>query len=249
MSERLRHGVFGLGVLLFGALFGFATYGLPEFGVHPAAYADLVNELAQARHVANASAAVLFDFRGFDTLGEELILLVCVLGVARLFEAEREDEDRKMGTTSGHQPERHSLAVYAFGESLLGLVLLFGGYVMVHGVRSAGGGFQGGVIMATAIITLYITTTYGLFKKIDREEVLEPVEGVAAGLYILIGLAAWTMSGVFLLNVLPLGTPGSLFGGGTIWLLNLVVGLKVGAAVCVLAYELLKETQHTEPKR
>jgi multisubunit Na+/H+ antiporter MnhB subunit len=48
---------------------------------------------AQAEVAANnAVTAVVFDYRGFDTLGEATVLFAAVVGVLTLFRVLREDE-------------------------------------------------------------------------------------------------------------------------------------------------------------
>ena len=77
MSERARL-VLGLGSLAaLGALLVWAVAGLPDFGHPRGPYADLAPRIMlDERHVANAVTGITFDLRGFDTLGEELILFV-----------------------------------------------------------------------------------------------------------------------------------------------------------------------------
>ena len=54
---------------------------MPAFGAHPIPYGDSINRLGPAeRHVTNMVSAVNFDVRGFDTLGEEIMLMTAVTG-------------------------------------------------------------------------------------------------------------------------------------------------------------------------
>ena len=56
---------------------------MPTFGAHPLPYGDAINRDAPAqRHVSNMVTAVNFDYRGFDMLGEEFMLLCAVTGAA-----------------------------------------------------------------------------------------------------------------------------------------------------------------------
>lgn len=56
------------------------------FGEPPAPMDDYIIQNAQAETGANnVVAAVLFDYRGFDTLGEATILFTAVTGVVMLF--------------------------------------------------------------------------------------------------------------------------------------------------------------------
>ncbi|HJU15537.1 MAG TPA: sodium:proton antiporter, partial [Stellaceae bacterium] len=59
--------------------------GLAPFGHYPGPYGDIINAVAtRERHVTNMVTAVTFDYRGFDTLGEEYMLFAAVTGVALL---------------------------------------------------------------------------------------------------------------------------------------------------------------------
>src|SRR3712207_8535195 len=56
----------------------------------------LSHTAAVERHATNVVMAVTFDYRGFDTLGEEFILFAAVMGVALLLREENTaTEDRK----------------------------------------------------------------------------------------------------------------------------------------------------------
>jgi multicomponent Na+:H+ antiporter subunit B len=58
---------------------------MPEFGAPTAVLGQSVNALVpELRHVANMVAAMNFDLRGFDTLGEECMLLCAVTGATVL---------------------------------------------------------------------------------------------------------------------------------------------------------------------
>ena len=76
MSHRGRLILMILAALvLIPASFKLAV-NMPTFGAHPLPYGDAINDLApKERKVTNAVTAVNFDYRGFDTLGEEFMLL------------------------------------------------------------------------------------------------------------------------------------------------------------------------------
>jgi len=62
------------------------------FGYPPSQMDDYIIENAQSETGANnAVAAVVFDYRGFDTLGEATILFTAVTGVVMLFRKKKED--------------------------------------------------------------------------------------------------------------------------------------------------------------
>ena len=63
---------------------------MPALGAHPLPYGDAVNAAAPGeRHLTNMVRAVNFDYRGFDTLGEEFMLLCAVTGVTVILREQR----------------------------------------------------------------------------------------------------------------------------------------------------------------
>ena len=121
MSERVRLRLFAVAIagLLGLMLWGFA--GLPDFGDYRGPYGDILNRVAvPERSTTDVVTAVNFDYRGFDTLGEEFILFAAVIGVASILrtllgERTRRPDDDAAGR---HVPET-SLTVRVTG---LGLV-------------------------------------------------------------------------------------------------------------------------------
>ena len=53
----------------------------------------------------------------------------------------------------------------------------------------------------------------------------------------------------FLANVVGLGRPGNLISGGTLPLLNVVVGVEVAGGFIILAKEFLDQTAVIRPRR
>src|SRR5439155_15639708 len=92
MSAHARLGVFAAGALGLTALLAWGFAGLPAFGGFHGAYGTLLPHTAPSeRHTANVVAAVVVDYRGFDTIGEELILFCAVMGVALLLRDVRDE--------------------------------------------------------------------------------------------------------------------------------------------------------------
>src|SRR5439155_1501935 len=85
MSRNVRLGLFAAAGAMLAALLVWGFTGLPAFGDFQGEYGWILNDVAgHERHVTNVVASVVFDYRGFDTLGEEFILFAAV-GVAALF--------------------------------------------------------------------------------------------------------------------------------------------------------------------
>src|SRR5207237_9071369 len=83
MSRRARTALFLAGGAGLVALLAWGFAGLPAFGDYHGVYGHLLNQRSLGQtHAMNTVVAVTFDYRGFDTLGEEFILFASVLGAA-----------------------------------------------------------------------------------------------------------------------------------------------------------------------
>jgi multicomponent Na+:H+ antiporter subunit B len=118
---------------------------------------------------------------------------------------------------------------------------------VTHGQITPGGGFQGGVILASAPLLLYLCAEYAEFRDAFPQRLIEISEAIGAAGYILVGGACVALGGLFLQNVLPLGESGSVTGGGTVVFIDLGVGLEVsgGLSLALLVYleELLEDKE------
>jgi len=244
VSRRARLAFFAVAAAALAVTLGVGLAGLPSFGSQLSAYAQLLNGLAQQqRHVTDVVSAISFDYRGIDTLFEEFILLSAVAGISVLLRP-LSDETRQLPEDKA--PDRSipppSPAVWLLAVFLSSLLVLIGIETVTHGQLTPGGGFQGGVILASAIYVVYLGTNYVTVERFQPVPLLEASDGVGASGYILIGLLGLLAGTDFLSNVVGLGVTGNLISGGTISLLNLVVGVEVAGSFAILASEFLDQT-------
>jgi multicomponent Na+:H+ antiporter subunit B len=123
---------------------------------------------------------------------------------------------------------------------LFPLLLLFGVYIFVHGHLGPGGGFQGGVVIASAVLLLLLADPQ---RKISHG-LLTWIESLSGLFFAGIGIAGLVLAGGFLDNrILPLGIPGELFSAGAIPLIYSLVGLKVGSELAGILDALRKEEE------
>jgi multicomponent Na+:H+ antiporter subunit B len=106
-----------------------------------------------------------------------------------------------------------SNAVRVLGLALVGPVVLFGIYVVAHGHLTPGGGFQGGVVLATGAPLVYLSGEYVTLRRVRPEALIDLAESAGAASYVAIGFLGLAAGGTFLTNVLPLGQPGALLLG------------------------------------
>ncbi|HEY9388730.1 MAG TPA: MnhB domain-containing protein [Mycobacteriales bacterium] len=224
----------GIGVLLV-----LAFVRLPHFGTanHPYGTRAIGTALAD-RHTANVVSSVNFDQRALDTLGEEFILFASVLGALVLLRPGR-DEVEFTGNGDhladrSHRPGQVLDTVRLLGYLLLPVTMLVGWYIVVHGAITPGGGFQGGIVLATGLHLLYLAGDYRALRALRPIRPFDVGEAVAAGAFVLVGLAGTVLAGGFLTNFLPTGVLRSLASGGTVPLLNTVVGIEVAAGLVLL---------------
>jgi multicomponent Na+:H+ antiporter subunit B len=235
MSARLRTGLFLLSGTALGGLLVWGLSGLSAFGDYHGEYGRVLNQFGvEERHSTNVVAAVVFDYRGLDTLAEELILFASVVGVALLLREAREER--------AHPPEpTRSDALRAVGLGAIGLVVLLALYVVAHGYLTPGGGFQGGVVAAAGAVLLYLAAEYRVYRRATPTALVEAAEGSGAAAYIAVGLIALASGDAFLENFVGLGSSGTLLSSGTISLLNWAAALEVAAATVLLFHEFLEE--------
>jgi multicomponent Na+:H+ antiporter subunit B len=124
---------------------------------------------------------------------------------------------------------------------MVGGVILVGLWLIAFGFVTPGGGFQGGVIVAAGALLLFLCSSYRAWQGLGNKEVLDPLESVGVGAYVIIGLAALVSGAPFLTNKLGPGVPGTLWSGGSAALINWATGLEVAAALLVLFSEFLEE--------
>ena len=141
-----------------------------------------------------------------------------------------------------------SLIVKTITRLTVGLILLYGIYILSHGHVSPGGGFAGGVIIALSFVHLMLA--YGkeeAFKRLPKKA-LSFLEGMGAIIFLAIALLGFT-GGFFFLNFLPKGEPFKLFSAGIIPLCNIAISIKVGAGLFTIFAALVLLKLDSEKKK
>ena len=113
-------------------------------------------------------------------------------------------------------------------DMVLPISLVFGLYVILFGTVSPGGGFQGGVMVASACILIYLGYGYKTATKAINREILEVNEALGAIIYVLLGACGLFLGARFCQNVFyDIGQVGDLISAGTITFMSFAVGYKV----------------------
>ena len=212
------------------ALLFWAAGDLPRLG-DPGSAASLhvspryIESAREETGADNMVTAVLADYRGFDTLGETVVVftagIACVLVLLGGAAPTERRPEAKAETEFG------SPVLDAAVRLLAPFLMLFSIYLLVHGHISPGGGFPGGAVLAGALILVRLvhgrTVAWGLGA---RSALV--LASAGALLYAGIGAAALAFGGGFLdYSALPL--PG--IGGAKRALATL--GIEAGVFIAV----------------
>ncbi len=252
MNRRVRRWFFLICACAIFGLFVSAVRQMPTFGHYRGPYGDILNrETVYERHITDVVTAVNFDWRGIDTLGEESILFLSVIGTLVLLRKpssevnDSHDENDTADKRKGREIPLPSAATRVATLGLVGPLVVFGLYIVAHGHLTPGGGFQGGVILATAPLLVYLAGDLKSFKRIANHETVQIGEALGLLGFLILGLPGMIRGGAYLRNVLPLGTSGHVFSGGMIAPINVCTGVAVSAGLVAVTYVFLEHTLET----
>jgi len=116
-------------------------------------------------------------------------------------------------------------------QLIVGLIFLYGIYIITHGHLTPGG-FAGGAVVAGSFVLLVLAYGSNILKLKKREEGSSVVESLGILLFTVLAFAAiFIGTKVFFANYLPKGVIGELISAGVIPLYNIAVGIEVAAAL------------------
>jgi multicomponent Na+:H+ antiporter subunit B len=235
MSRRARLTLFALAGAVFALVLVAGMTGLPAFGRYHGAYGRVINRVGVSeRRATDLVTALNFDFRAFDTLGEEFILFSSVLGVALILRQLRgEHPEPHEEEAEEHHYAGASEALRALALALVPCMIALGVYIVAHGQLTPGGGFQGGIVLAAGPLALFIAGRYMRMKRLAPQALIEIGDALGAAAYALIGLGGLIFAGVFFKNFVGLGIAGQLLSGGQIPIASIAVALEVSGAFLV----------------
>ncbi|MEZ5672888.1 MAG: hydrogen gas-evolving membrane-bound hydrogenase subunit E [Thiotrichaceae bacterium] len=172
---------------------------------------------------ANIVTSIVLAYRGLDTLGELTILFVAATAAGMVLGRGRIDSSHKAGFIL----RTASLILFPF-------LIVTGSYIIIHGHLTPGGGFQGGAILAVAF---FLPVLASVGDSLDHHT-SSVIEGFAGITFIVIGLLALWNHSYFLAPLFGTGNLGELLSAGSLPLLYMAVGLKVGAELASLLVSL-----------
>ena len=236
-------------VTLTGAGLIWGTLDMPGFGnpddpVHHHVADRYVKESPREIGIPNMVTSVLASYRGYDTMGEVIVVFTALVGVMSLIGI-RGGRKRAPPVADSAVEQRPFPVLQIMAILLIPFIILFALYVQFHGEYGPGGGFQAGVIFAAAII-LY-TLNFGL----DDALALAPSKIVLrlAAIGVLIfggtGVVSMLVGGEYLnYSVLSDDPVGGQHLG--ILMIELGVGITVAAVMIAIFFAFAGKTERRE---
>lgn len=226
-------------VIATGALLIYGTLDMPHFGeadapVHQHVAPRYLNDSMNEVGIPNVVTSILASYRGYDTLGETLVIFTAGIGVLSLLMVSRRTKEKALQKVPADM--QHQIILRVVAKMMLPLILIFALYVQFHGDYGPGGGFQAGVIFAAGIILYTMLFGLSLTQKVIKTEVLEQLTAFGVLLYAGVGIACMLLGGNFLdYNVLRHDPVHGQHLG--ILLVELGVGITVAAVMITLFFK------------
>lgn len=188
----------------------------------------LINGLRETGSL-NLVTGIYLDYRLFDSLFEAGILLIAVSGVMWISQHKIQEKNATFMLDKQKTPE----LFITFSRLLYPVMLVFGFYVIINGHLSPGGGFQGGAIVATAILILYYID---ITKTIDVKLILT-IEKFLFMALVLIGALSFVTTGHPFTNFILKPEHKDIY----LMTLNVLIGVKVALGLTAIFTAFLKE--------
>ncbi|MFO7891055.1 MAG: Na(+)/H(+) antiporter subunit B [bacterium] len=220
-------------ILLFIIAWGiFTSLKAIPFGEHKTKVGKYYIEKGEEETGAsNIVTSVVVSYRSFDTLGEVTVLFLAAIGLGAVLATFQRKEKIKV--------EPSSLILNTGCRFLFPLILLFGSYIFIHGHLTPGGGFQGGAVVASAFVLVYL----GCRGKRINEAGSKIAESLGGLTFVVLGLVGLAVGGqYFLSNFLPKGEFNTLFSAGIIPIIYVAIGFKVGSELSAIIDQLMEES-------
>ena len=110
-------------------------------------------------------------------------------------------------------------------------IILFGIYIFLHGHLTPGGGFPGGVIIASSFILLTLAFGREVASQKLKMSTASILESAGDLIFLSLAVVGMIVGSWFFVNFLPKGYPLRIISAGFIPLANIAIGIKVGVGV------------------
>jgi len=202
-------------LLIFVPLFRvFNKYEFPREATNKIAKYYTANTIRD-HNIPNMVTGVVVGYRGFDTVGELIVLFLAVMGLQAVIKTNRDSVPRIIFTKASPILNGGTKIMYPF-------IFLFSIYIIIHGHLSPGGGFQGGAMLATGVLLNALCCGK------QPAASVKYAEGASGFTVVLLGIISVLFLGYFMGNYMKFGHFGGLISGGILSVFYILIGMKVG---------------------
>ena len=188
-------------------------------------------------HVPNSVTSLLAAYRGYDTMFETTVIFTAGISLILLLRRPRRRDDEE----HPGEPLRGQVILRVMTKIFIPFILVFGFYVITHGELGPGGGFQGGVILATAFILYALIYGRKALYRVLPSKLLDVLAAIGVLLYAGTGVACLLLGGKFLdYAVLNRQSPGDGEALG-MTLVEYGVGITVCTVMIIIFNQLAEE--------
>ncbi len=161
---------------------------------HDTAHAHPVDDFNG--HVPNSVTSLLAAYRGYDTMFETAVIFTAGASLILLLRRRRRPGETLPAQQSANLSDQVILRVMC--KLFIPFILIFGLYVISHGEIGPGGGFQGGVILATAFILYGLIFGRPELHRVVPEKLTDILSVGGVLLYAGVGVVTMLRGGKFL---------------------------------------------------
>ncbi|WP_101760513.1 DUF4040 domain-containing protein [Oceanicoccus sp. KOV_DT_Chl] len=231
-------------VCITGAALIYGTLDMPPFGhpnnpAHEHVAPRYIEDSPKEVGLPNMVTSVLASYRGFDTLGETVVVFAALVGVLALLGVRREEENDLFEPVF-----KSHFVLHVIAKLIIPLIILFALYVQFHGDFGPGGGFQAGVIAAAAFILYALVFSLPNAFAVIGPKFLQFMASFGVLLYASVGFYSMYKGGQFLdynkLAVDPIA--GQHYG---IIIIELGVGITVFAVMLNIFYAFSSQVERS----
>lgn len=193
-------------VIMTGGLLIYGTLDMPFFGagdapIHNHVAPKYIKDSPQEIGIPNMVTSVLASYRAFDTFGEVVVIFTAGIGILALLSftsQPRINEGHSKSSISHDSMHKQHLVIRIVAKMLIPFILLFALYVQFHGDFGPGGGFQAGVIFASAIILYAMLFGLDTAYRVINQTFIQLIAAIGVLLYGSVGVVSLLNGGNFL---------------------------------------------------
>ena len=227
-------------VFITGSLLIYGTLDMPYFGsaeapIHQHVAPRYINDSMQEIGVPNIVTSVLASYRAFDTFGEVMVIFTAGMGVLALLSVVRRRDYRMNADSFNQSMHEQHLILRIVTKIMIPFILLFAFYVQFHGDFGPGGGFQAGVIFASAIFLYTMLFGMSTARRVINQSFIQMLAATGVLLYGSVGVVS-LLNGKEFLDYSALSSDPVAGQHLGILLIELGVGITVASIMVIIFF-------------